>query len=171
MAVEFCGIELEHPVINGSGTYDALAARRVFGDAFERNFPFAAYVSKTITLAQRDGKWLFAGFSGADLQNTPDPVIARIHVIDGSFDQSFGSGGVSLLYFDHQDIAYGEAFGAALDAHGCIVSVGTYYNGNSDEGGRDLSQLFVSRVEGDSGGANDTIFRNGFDPATPVCGP
>lgn len=122
-------------------------------------------------LAQRDGKWLFAGFSGADLQNTPDPVIARIHVIDGSFDQSFGSGGVSLLYFDHQDIAYGEAFGAALDAHGCIVSVGTYYNGNSDEGGRDLSQLFVSRVEGDSGGANDTIFRNGFDPATPVCGP
>ncbi|MGK2879215.1 MAG: dihydroorotate dehydrogenase [Solirubrobacterales bacterium] len=55
MAVEFCGIELDHPVINGSGTYDALAARRVFGDAFERNFPFAAYVSKTITLEPRAG--------------------------------------------------------------------------------------------------------------------
>ncbi len=55
MTVEFCGISLEHPVINGSGTYDALAARRVFGDAFERNFPFSAYVSKTITLEPRAG--------------------------------------------------------------------------------------------------------------------
>ena len=53
--VEFCGIELEHPIVNGSGTYDALAARRVFGDAFERNFPFSAYVSKTITLEPRAG--------------------------------------------------------------------------------------------------------------------
>jgi dihydroorotate dehydrogenase len=24
---EFCGIELEHPVVNASGTYDAIAAR------------------------------------------------------------------------------------------------------------------------------------------------
>lgn len=52
---EFCGIELSHPVINGSGTYDALAARRVFGEAFEREFPFSAYVSKTITLEPRAG--------------------------------------------------------------------------------------------------------------------
>jgi uncharacterized delta-60 repeat protein len=122
-------------------------------------------------LAQRDGKWLLAGFSGADLQNTPDPVVARVRAVDGSLDPAFGSGGVSLLYFDHQDIAYGDTFGAALDAHGCIVSVGTYYNGNSDEGGRDVSQIFVSRVEGDSGGAADTLFRNGFDPATAACGP
>lgn len=55
MAIDFCGIELSHPVVNGSGTYDALAARRVFGDAFERNFPFSAYVSKTITLEPRAG--------------------------------------------------------------------------------------------------------------------
>lgn len=53
--MEFCGIELAHPIVNGSGTYDALAARRVFGAAFESEFPFAAYVSKTITLAQRAG--------------------------------------------------------------------------------------------------------------------
>src|SRR4051794_20888478 len=32
-AVDFCGIELEHPVINASGTFDAIAARRVYGDA------------------------------------------------------------------------------------------------------------------------------------------
>jgi dihydroorotate dehydrogenase (NAD+) catalytic subunit len=55
MSVEFCGIELANPVINGSGTYDALAARRVFGEALDDEFPFAAYVSKTITLEPRAG--------------------------------------------------------------------------------------------------------------------
>jgi dihydroorotate dehydrogenase (NAD+) catalytic subunit len=53
--VEFCGLRLAHPVINGSGTFDAIAARRVFGDALCREFPFAAYVSKTITLEPRGG--------------------------------------------------------------------------------------------------------------------
>jgi dihydroorotate dehydrogenase (NAD+) catalytic subunit len=51
----FCGIELAHPVINGSGTFDAIAARRVFGDALLADFPFAAFVSKTITLEPRPG--------------------------------------------------------------------------------------------------------------------
>lgn len=55
MAVDFCGIELAHPVINGSGTYDALAARRVFGPALDADFPFSAYVSKTITIEPRAG--------------------------------------------------------------------------------------------------------------------
>ena len=55
MSVEFCGIELAHPVINGSGTFDAIAARRVFGKALDEQFPFAAFVSKTITLAPRAG--------------------------------------------------------------------------------------------------------------------
>src|ERR1700744_605921 len=53
--VEFCGISLEHPVVNGSGTFDAIAARRAFGDALIEGFPFSAYVSKTITLAPRAG--------------------------------------------------------------------------------------------------------------------
>lgn len=53
--VEFCGMRLAHPVVNGSGTYDALAARRVFGGVFEERFPFSAYVSKTITLDPRAG--------------------------------------------------------------------------------------------------------------------
>jgi dihydroorotate dehydrogenase (NAD+) catalytic subunit len=51
----FCGIELEHPVINASGTFDAIAARRVFGDELIEGFPFAAFVSKTVTLAPRQG--------------------------------------------------------------------------------------------------------------------
>lgn len=55
MSVEFCGIELAHPLINGSGTFDAIAARRAFGKALDEEFPFAAFVSKTITLAPRAG--------------------------------------------------------------------------------------------------------------------
>ncbi|CAB4923703.1 unannotated protein [freshwater metagenome] len=54
-AVDFCGLALEHPVINASGTFDAIAAQRVFGDALLADFPFSAFVSKTITLEPRAG--------------------------------------------------------------------------------------------------------------------
>ena len=50
-----CGIRLEGPVLNGSGTFDAIAARRAFGDALLERVPFHAFVSKTITLAPREG--------------------------------------------------------------------------------------------------------------------
>ena len=43
------------PVLNGSGTFDAIAARRAFGDALLERFPFHAFVSKTITLEPRQG--------------------------------------------------------------------------------------------------------------------
>jgi dihydroorotate dehydrogenase (NAD+) catalytic subunit len=55
MSVDFCGLRLAHPVINGSGTFDAIAARGAFGDALDERFPFSAFVSKTITLAPRAG--------------------------------------------------------------------------------------------------------------------
>jgi dihydroorotate dehydrogenase (NAD+) catalytic subunit len=55
MTVSFCGLQLAHPVINGSGTFDAIAAHAVFGPALGEGFPFAAYVSKTITLEPREG--------------------------------------------------------------------------------------------------------------------
>lgn len=55
MSVEFCGIELAHPIINASGTFDAIAARRVFGEELIAGFPFAAFVSKTVTLEPRQG--------------------------------------------------------------------------------------------------------------------
>jgi dihydroorotate dehydrogenase (NAD+) catalytic subunit len=42
-------------VINASGTFDAIAARRVYGDALREDFPFAAFVSKTITPEPRAG--------------------------------------------------------------------------------------------------------------------
>ena len=53
--ISFCGIALAHPIVNASGTFDAIAARRAFGDALLDDFPFAAFVSKTVTLAPRQG--------------------------------------------------------------------------------------------------------------------
>jgi dihydroorotate dehydrogenase (NAD+) catalytic subunit len=53
--VELCGLKLRHPVINASGTFDAIAARRVYGDELLRDFPFSAFVSKTITPEPRTG--------------------------------------------------------------------------------------------------------------------
>ena len=55
MPVDLCGIELRNPVINGSGTFDAIAARRAFGDELLERFPFSAFVSKTITPEPRAG--------------------------------------------------------------------------------------------------------------------
>jgi dihydroorotate dehydrogenase (NAD+) catalytic subunit len=64
--IDFCGIELAHPIVNGSGTFDAIAARRAFGDELLERFPFAAFVSKTVTVEPRQGNppprlWELAG--------------------------------------------------------------------------------------------------------------
>jgi len=55
MSVTFCGLPLAHPVINASGTFDVAAARTAFGESLLAEFPFAAFVSKTITLEPRSG--------------------------------------------------------------------------------------------------------------------
>jgi dihydroorotate dehydrogenase (NAD+) catalytic subunit len=55
MRVEIAALRLDHPVINGSGTFDAISARRAFGDALLREFPFSMFVSKTITPDARAG--------------------------------------------------------------------------------------------------------------------
>ncbi len=54
-SVEVAGLRLDHGVINGSGTFDAVAARRMFGDALLDQFPFSMFVSKTITPQARAG--------------------------------------------------------------------------------------------------------------------
>src|SRR5215208_6209957 len=53
--LELCGISLRGPVLNVSVTFDAIAARRSFGDALLDRFPFDAFVSKTITVEPREG--------------------------------------------------------------------------------------------------------------------
>ena len=54
-SIELCGVRLRGPVLNGSGTFDAIAARRAFGDSLVERFPFDAFVSKTITAEPRQG--------------------------------------------------------------------------------------------------------------------
>jgi dihydroorotate dehydrogenase (NAD+) catalytic subunit len=66
MAVTFCGLTLGHPIINASGTFDVIAARRAFGDQLVERFPFSAFVTKTVTMAPREGNppprlWELAG--------------------------------------------------------------------------------------------------------------
>ena len=55
LGVELARLRLRHPVVNGSGTFDAIAALRSFGDPLRERFPFSAFVSKTITPAARGG--------------------------------------------------------------------------------------------------------------------
>ncbi len=55
MSIGFCGLRLAHPIVNGSGTFDAIAASTAFGERLAEAFPFSAYVSKTITLEPRAG--------------------------------------------------------------------------------------------------------------------
>jgi dihydroorotate dehydrogenase (NAD+) catalytic subunit len=53
--VDLCGVRLAGPILNGSGTFDAIAAQRAFGDTLLDAFPFDCFVSKTITLEPRQG--------------------------------------------------------------------------------------------------------------------
>jgi dihydroorotate dehydrogenase (NAD+) catalytic subunit len=77
---EFCGISLQHPVINGSGTFDAIAARKVFGDELFERFPFSAFVSKTITPEPR------AGNPPPRLWETPSGLINSIGLPNKGLD-------------------------------------------------------------------------------------
>jgi dihydroorotate dehydrogenase (NAD+) catalytic subunit len=78
--VDLCGIELRHPVINGSGTFDAIAARRAFGDQLLDEFPFSAFVSKTITPEPR------AGNPPPRLWETPSGLINSIGLPNKGLD-------------------------------------------------------------------------------------
>jgi dihydroorotate dehydrogenase (NAD+) catalytic subunit len=55
LSVDIASIHLAHPILNGSGTFDAIAARRAFGDQVDAALPFSLYVSKTITPEPRVG--------------------------------------------------------------------------------------------------------------------
>ena len=74
------GLSLEHPVLNGSGTFDAIAAQRAFGDALLERFPFSAFVSKTITPEPR------AGNPPPRLYETPSGMINSIGLPNKGLD-------------------------------------------------------------------------------------
>jgi dihydroorotate dehydrogenase (NAD+) catalytic subunit len=85
LSLELCGLRLEHPVLNGSGTFDAIAAQRTFGEALLDEFPFSAFVSKTITPEPR------AGNPPPRIFETPSGMVNSIGLpnkgLDGFLDQ------------------------------------------------------------------------------------
>jgi dihydroorotate dehydrogenase (NAD+) catalytic subunit len=109
--ISFCGLELAHPIINASGTFDAIAARRVFGDELLERFPFAGFVTKTVTLEPRAGNppprlWELAagllnsiglpnkglnGFLESDLPQLAGLPVPLIVNVMGSTPREFGA--------------------------------------------------------------------------------
>lgn len=67
-------------MLNGSGTFDAIAARRAFGDGLLDRFPFSAFVSKTITRNPR------AGNPPPRLYETPSGMINSIGLPNKGLD-------------------------------------------------------------------------------------
>ena len=65
LRTELCGIALANPLVNGSGTLDALAAGTL---------GLAAFVTKTVTLHPREGN--------------PPPRIAETPARDGQLDRA-----------------------------------------------------------------------------------
>jgi dihydroorotate dehydrogenase (NAD+) catalytic subunit len=80
MTIRIATLALEHPVLNASGTFDAIAARRAFGDELLQRFPFSAFVSKTITPAPR------AGNPPPRLYETPSGMINSIGLPNKGLD-------------------------------------------------------------------------------------
>ena len=96
-------------VMNGSGTFDPIAAHRTFGDAFLESFPFDAFVSKTITLEPR------AGNPPPRLWETPSGLINSIGLpnkgLEGFLEHDFPFLAdlpaplvVSVMGFDHEQL-------------------------------------------------------------------
>lgn len=97
-------------VMNGSGTFDPIAAHRTFGDALLEDFPFDAFVSKTITLEPR------AGNPPPRLWETPSGLINSIGLpnkgLEGFLEHDFPFLAalpvpliVSVMGFDHHQLA------------------------------------------------------------------
>jgi dihydroorotate dehydrogenase (NAD+) catalytic subunit len=110
LAVDLCGVALDGPVLNASGTFDAIAARRAFGDALLERFPFDAFVTKTVTLAPRQGN------PPPRLWETPGGMVNSIGLpnkgLDGFIAQDLPQLAelpvplvVSVMGFDHQELA------------------------------------------------------------------
>lgn len=84
LAVELCGLRLAGPVLNASGTFDLIAACHTFGQAALSEFPFDAYVSKTITAAARHGN------PPPRLWETPSGLINSIGLPNAGADAFLG---------------------------------------------------------------------------------
>jgi len=78
MQVRLGDVTLAHPLVNASGTYDALA---VAGPGGFRDFPYAAYFPKTVTLEPR------AGNPPPRVTETPAGMINAIGLANPGIDE------------------------------------------------------------------------------------
>jgi len=150
------------------GQVDALGADDDrFGDAATPGYqslsvPASAYYRNAVELRrQDDGKWLVGvSYAGEDKE---DFLAARV-LADGSLDAAFGEGGVVDLDLVPDGGAYNDLMTITLQ-NGQPILAGIVK--------QDPSSLFaplgVVRLLGGTGG-DDTIFKDGFDTATPPSG-
>lgn len=151
-------------VLNDDGSWTAYFQQITAGGVglgLFRLFNMSAWGDNSIRkiLVQSDGKWIMTGFTGVDASAVPGAWAGRFNA-DGTTDTSFGSAGSTLIDFDSQDYAYGQALGATLDRFGRVLLAGTEWTGVSDEEGHDCTVAFVARLQSD-----DLIFTDGFDLA------
>jgi uncharacterized delta-60 repeat protein len=144
------------------GLYARLDSGGQLGSDFIDTPVFSAWGDNSVRsiALQADGKPVLVGYTGVDESGVPGPFAARLAADGFGFDPDYGDDGETLIDFDANDFASGQALGAAIDAEGRVVVVGIYFNGNSGEGGEDVSQIFVTRLQGDT---SDSIFADGFD--------
>jgi dihydroorotate dehydrogenase (NAD+) catalytic subunit len=130
VSLDFCGLTLAHPIINGSGTFDAIAARRAFGEELRASFPFAAYVSKTITLEPRHGN--------------PPP---RLWEVPGGLINSIGLPNKGLEGYLREDLPQLADLCTHLDGHVRSVPLITNVMGSNAEEISRLLEACDARAE------------------------
>src|SRR3954453_19778169 len=81
---------------------------------------------------QPDGKLLLAGW--IDQGSNLDFLVVRLNP-NGSFDQSFGSGGIATMSFPSKGTSNDTASGVAIQPDGKIVVAGTAHDNNQGTDG------------------------------------
>jgi uncharacterized delta-60 repeat protein len=109
---------------------------------------------------QPDGRIVVAGGSYDEVSDTIFFTVYRFDT-NGSFDATFGSGGIAIAPFSGFAVGH-QAYGVALQADGRIVVAGTGRNGAAD------TDFAVARFNTD--GSFDTTFGSGGYAFTDVSG-
>jgi uncharacterized delta-60 repeat protein len=114
----------------------------------------------TDVLLQPDGKIVVVGSSGVSTYSTLNEFALARFNSDGTFDQSFGTGGKVKTHFEGQYVTGSKAASVALQTDGKLVVGGSYKNGEV------TTQFAVARYNSD--GSLDTTFGSGGTVTTPL---
>jgi hypothetical protein len=154
-------------VIDSTGNWSAQYQRYDrYGHAYDpaRVFKMSPWGENSLRkiVIQPDGKWVMIGFTGVDASQSSGAWAGRFDANFGLPDASFGANGSTLIDFDPQDYASGQALTATMDGYGRVLLAGFESTGVSDAEGHDCTQAFIARLTTD-----DLIFTDGFDWSFP----